>query len=63
MRTTLNLNNDLYQKAAQITGISEKTKLIHTGLRALLREAAAKRLAKLYGAIKKAKAPKRRTCS
>lgn len=60
MRTTLNLNEELYQKAVQATGIKEKTKLIHMGLEALIREKAYQRLAKLYGAVPGAKAPPRR---
>lgn len=63
MRTTLNLSEDLYKKASQATGIQEKTKLIHMGLDALIRETAAQRLAKLFGAYKKAKAPPRRKIS
>ncbi|OGQ07014.1 MAG: hypothetical protein A3G32_07405 [Deltaproteobacteria bacterium RIFCSPLOWO2_12_FULL_40_28] len=60
MRTTLNLSNDLYQEASQATGVAEKTKLIHLGLEALIRETASRRLARLYGSVKKAKAPSRR---
>jgi len=60
MRTTLNLNKELYKKAVDATGVREKTKLIHLGLNSLIREAALKRLAKLHGAVKRAKAPPRR---
>ena len=60
MRTTLNLSEDLYREAAKATGVAEKTKLIHLGLETLVREAAAKRLARLFGKIKEAKAPPRR---
>jgi Arc/MetJ family transcription regulator len=60
MRTTLNLKEDLYKEAAKATGIQEKTKLIHLGLQALIRETAAKRLSRLFGTVKTAKAPPRR---
>jgi len=61
MRTTLNLKDDLYHEAVKATGVEEKTKLIHMGLQALLREAAAKRLAGFYGKVQKASvAPRRR---
>ena len=59
-RTTLILDNNLIRDAAQATGIQEKTKLVHMGLQSLIREAAAKRLARLYGVAKKARVPSRR---
>lgn len=60
MRTTLILKDDLYEKARQATGIQEKTRLIHLGLEALVRQAALNRLAKLKGVFKNARAPHRR---
>lgn len=60
MRTTLNLNEELYEKARQATGVDEKTKLIHMGLEALIRNEAYKSLAKLKGSVKNFKTPKRR---
>lgn len=60
MRTTLNLDEELFRKVVQMTGLKEKTKLVHMGLQALLRNAAYQRLSKLHGAIKEAKAPPRR---
>lgn len=60
MRTTLNLNTQLFHDAVRATGIQEKTKLIHMGLSSLVREAALRRIAKLHGVYKKAKAPRRR---
>jgi hypothetical protein len=47
MRTTLNLDNDILSKASSLTGIGEKTQLIHMGLKALISLESAKRLAKL----------------
>jgi hypothetical protein len=49
MRTTLNLNNEIMDKAARLTGIKEKTSLIHKGLEALIAMEARKRLANLGG--------------
>ena len=60
MRTTLNLKSDLVKKAQELTGIEEKTALIHQGLELLIQREAAKRLAKLGGSDSTAKAPLRR---
>lgn len=49
MRTTLNLNDDLVTRAARLTGIAEKTALLHAGLEALIARASAQRLARLGG--------------
>jgi Bacterial antitoxin of type II TA system, VapB len=49
MRTTLNLNDRIFEKAARLTGIKEKTSLIHKGLEALIALEARKRLASLGG--------------
>ncbi|KAB2836270.1 type II toxin-antitoxin system VapB family antitoxin [bacterium] len=60
MRTTLNLNEEKIKEAAAATGVKEKTKLLHLGLDALIRDAAIRRLANSFGIYKKAKAPRRR---
>lgn len=60
MRTTLNLDPELLQEAIKVTGVAEKTRVIHLGLRALLQEAARQRLARLRGTVRKASGPKRR---
>jgi Arc/MetJ family transcription regulator len=52
MRTTLILDDELIAKARELTGIEEKTRLIHMGLEALVQRAAAKRLAALGGSMK-----------
>jgi Arc/MetJ family transcription regulator len=52
MRTTLNLDSEMLQKAVAITGIKEKTALIHKGLQALIALESAKRLANLGGTEK-----------
>jgi len=49
MRTTLNLNDELVRQAMDSTGIREKTALLHAGLKALLAQQAARRLAALGG--------------
>lgn len=49
MRTTLNLDDALLQRARELTGIDEKTRLVHKGLEALISRAAAHRLAHLGG--------------
>ena len=49
MRTTSILKDDLVKQAQELTGITEKTALIHQGLKLLIQNEAAKRLAKLGG--------------
>ena len=49
MRTTLNIDDALIQKAGQLTGVKEKTSLVRLGLEALIARESAKRLAKLGG--------------
>ena len=63
MRTTLNLNSDLLQQAARLTGVKEKTALVHMGLEALIALESAKRLATLGGTEKQLKPTPRRRSS
>lgn len=49
MRTTLNINDELLDKAQELTGTKERTALIHEGLRALIERESAKRLSRLAG--------------
>lgn len=49
MRTTLNLDDSLLEEARDLTGIEERTALLHEGLRALIARESARRLAKLAG--------------
>jgi Arc/MetJ family transcription regulator len=49
MRTTLNLDDALIAKAQRLTGIEERTALLHEGLKALIARESARRLAKLGG--------------
>lgn len=61
MRTTLNLDEVLLEKARRLTGIEERTALIHEGIRALIARESARRLARLGGTEPKLKSiPRRR---
>jgi hypothetical protein len=61
MRTTLNIESELIDKASKLVGITEKTTLIRLGLQALIEKESGKRLAKLGGTEKKLKMiPRRR---
>ncbi|MBN1154332.1 type II toxin-antitoxin system VapB family antitoxin [candidate division KSB1 bacterium] len=53
MKTTLNIEDKLIEKASRLTGIKEKTSLVRLGLEALISQESAKRLAKLGGTEKK----------
>jgi Arc/MetJ family transcription regulator len=52
MRTTLNIDDRLLDKASQLTGITEKTSLVRRGLEALISLESSKRLAQLEGTQK-----------
>ncbi|MEW6003353.1 MAG: type II toxin-antitoxin system VapB family antitoxin [Nitrospirota bacterium] len=60
MRTTLNIEDKLLEKAAKLTGIKEKTSLVRLGLEALIARESSRRLAKLGGTEKKLEAAPRR---
>lgn len=49
MRTTLILDDALLKEAARLTGIAEKTAVVHAGLEALISRENARRLAALGG--------------
>jgi len=53
MRTTLNIEDELLSRAAELTGIKEKTSLVRLGLQALIARESAKRLAALGGTEEK----------
>jgi len=62
MRTTLNIEDSLINKASKMTGIKEKTALVKLGLEALIARESAKRLARLGGTQKQLVAiPRRRS--
>ena len=60
MRTTLNLDDDLLQRASRLTGIQQKTALLHAGMEALIARASAERLAELGGTQKSLRPVRRR---
>ena len=53
MRTTLNIDDGLLSEAERLTGVSGKTALVRAGLKALIEQESARRLAKLGGTEKK----------
>jgi Arc/MetJ family transcription regulator len=63
MRTTINLDEQLIADAQRMTGIQERTALIHEGLRVLIARESSRRLARLGGSDPRAKAPRRRRVS
>lgn len=60
MRTTVIIDEDLLTQAKELTGISEKTAVLHEGLRALIARESARRLTALFGTMPDAAAPPRR---
>ncbi len=60
MRTTLNVDDALLEKARNLTGIEEKTALLRAGLEALIARASAERLAALGGSEKALRPVRRR---
>jgi Arc/MetJ family transcription regulator len=62
MRTTLNLDDGLIGEARRLTGVREKTELVHRGLRELIARESARMLAALGGALPKLRSiPRRRS--
>ena len=60
MRTTMNIDDELLEKAQQMTGITEKTTLIREALRALVERESARRLDRLAGTEPQLQAAPRR---
>ena len=61
MRTTLNIDDQILKRAADITGVTEKTALVRMGLEALVSRESARRLANLGGTERRLSAiPRRR---
>ncbi len=60
MRTTINLDDALIREAQRLTGMKERTALVHAGLRALIERESARRLARLGGSEPRLTAPPRR---
>jgi Arc/MetJ family transcription regulator len=49
MRTTVNIDDELMETAKRLTGIEEKAALLRAGLKALIEQESARRLAILGG--------------
>lgn len=60
MRTTLILDDALLARAQQLSGMREKTAVVHAGLHALIARESARRLAALGGSERALKVPHRR---
>jgi Arc/MetJ family transcription regulator len=60
MRTTMILNEALIEEARRLTGMTEKTAIVHAGLEALIARESARRLAELGGSDPTATAGRRR---
>jgi Arc/MetJ family transcription regulator len=60
MRTTLNIDDRLMANATRLSGLREKTAVVHRGLEALIARESARRLAALGGSQKTLKTPRRR---
>lgn len=52
MRTTLIIDDDLLEQARKLSGLQEKTAVLHAGLEALIARESARRLAALGGSQK-----------
>jgi Arc/MetJ family transcription regulator len=60
MRTTVTIDDDLLERAAELTGMTERTALLREGLETLIRVESARRLAALGGSDARASAAPRR---
>ena len=62
MKTTLNIDDGLLSRASELTGVKQKTSLVHLGLEALIALESGRRLAQLGGSEKALKPiPRRRS--
>ena len=53
MRTTINIDDALLERARRLSGLAEKTAVVHAGLEALIARESARRLAALGGSEKR----------
>ena len=60
MRTTLALDDDLLDRARDLTGLREKSSLVREALKALIARESARRLARLGGSQPGLEVPPRR---
>lgn len=49
MRTNVTVDDELLEEARHLTGIEDRTALVHAGLRTLIERESARRLARLGG--------------
>jgi Arc/MetJ family transcription regulator len=63
MRTTVTLDDALLESAQEISGINERSALLHEALRALIARESARRLARLAGTEPQARTVPRRRAS
>lgn len=49
MRTTLNIDDDLFRKARRLSRLDQKTAVVREGLKALIQRESARHLAELGG--------------
>lgn len=54
------LDEELIERAMELTGLTDKTAVVHAGLRALIVQHSARKLAALGGSDRRARAPRRR---
>jgi Arc/MetJ family transcription regulator len=60
MRTTVTLDDDLLAQASEAMGVTERSVLLHEGLKLIVQREAARRLAALGGSAPKLRLPERR---
>ncbi|RXT35195.1 type II toxin-antitoxin system VapB family antitoxin [Bradyrhizobium betae] len=60
MRTTIAIDDELFAKAQEFAGVSEKSAVVREALKAFVEREAARRLARMGGTEPRAKAPPRR---
>lgn len=61
MKTTINIDDQIIERARKLTGVKEKTSLVKMGLETLIAKESAKRLIRLGGTEKELKQiPRRR---
>ena len=60
MRTTVNIDDELFAQASELTGLTERTALLNEGLRRIVEQESARRLAALGGSDPQAQAASRR---
>ena len=60
MRTTINLDDALLERARELSGLKERSTLLREALEALIQRESARRLARLGGTQSQLRAPLRR---